>query len=123
MREYTAGPTWALCMITSKPVSAVMYGIRLVTAARLTSLLNCAAASGEMVDTAMSVCSTPQTIMPITGASLALTLLNSLRNRFWSAVIFAVWARVNCQPSSEPTHAMTARAMTMLPTSGLNILA
>ncbi|MNE62177.1 hypothetical protein D3C80_1574450 [compost metagenome] len=95
----------------------------MVTAARLTSLLNCAAASGEMVDRAIRVCSTPQTIMPTTGAFIELTLLNSLRNRFWSAVIFAVCARVNCQPSSEPTQAMTARAMTILPTIGLNIVA
>ncbi|MNP63548.1 hypothetical protein D3C76_1589580 [compost metagenome] len=30
---------------------------------------------------------------------------------------------VNCQPSSEPMHAMTIRPMTMSPTSGVNILA
>ena len=40
-----------------------------------------------------------------------------------SAAAFAVWASVNCQPSSEPRQAMTASAMTMEPTVGLNIWA
>ncbi|MNN61586.1 hypothetical protein D3C81_1768290 [compost metagenome] len=95
----------------------------MVTAARLTSLANWALALGEMVDSAIKVCNTPHTSMPMMGASCALTLLKNFGNIPWSAVIFAVCARVNCQPSSEPTHAITASAMTMLPTMGLNIWA
>ncbi|MCY1445167.1 hypothetical protein D9M71_616740 [compost metagenome] len=95
----------------------------MVTAARPTSLPNCSLALGEMVDSAITVCSTPQTIMPMIGALAAVTLENSLGNMPWSAVILAVCARVNCQPSSEPRQAITASAMMMLPTSGLNIWA
>ncbi|MNL75250.1 hypothetical protein D3C87_2010230 [compost metagenome] len=95
----------------------------MVTAARLTSFPNWALALGEMVDSAIKVCKTPQTSMPTMGASCALTLLNNFGNIPWSAVILAVCARVNCQPSSEPTQAITASAMTMLPTVGLNICA
>ncbi|MNP44025.1 hypothetical protein D3C76_1378720 [compost metagenome] len=95
----------------------------MVTAARLTSLPNWALALGEMVDSAISVCSTPQTIMPKMGAPRRLDLLNRSGNMSWSAVILAVCARVNCQPSREPTQAITARAMMMLPTVGLNICA
>ena len=40
-----------------------------------------------------------------------------------SAADFAVWAIVNCQPSSEPRQASTASAMMMEPIVGLNILA
>ncbi|MNY57947.1 hypothetical protein D3C86_1942250 [compost metagenome] len=95
----------------------------MVTAARLTSFANWALALGEMVDSANKVCNTPQTSIPTIGAFRALTLLNSFRNIPWSAVILAVCARVNCQPSSEPTQAITASAMMMLPTVGLNICA
>ena len=40
-----------------------------------------------------------------------------------SAADLAVWAMVNCQPSSEPRQASTASAMMMVPTVGLNIFA
>ncbi|MCY1313544.1 hypothetical protein D9M70_640750 [compost metagenome] len=95
----------------------------MVTAARLTSLPNCALALGEMVDSAIADCSTPQTIMPSTGACMAVSLPKILGNMPWSAVILAVCARVNCQPSSEPRQAITASAMMILPTIGLNICA
>ncbi|MNL20086.1 hypothetical protein D3C87_1413180 [compost metagenome] len=52
----------------------------MVTAARLTSFPNCALALGEMVDSAIKVCSTPQTSIPTMGALRALTLLNSFGN-------------------------------------------
>ncbi|MNG16632.1 hypothetical protein D3C84_1005650 [compost metagenome] len=84
---------------------------------------NCSLALGEMVDSAITVCITPQTIMPMIGAFAAVTLANSLGNMPWSAVILAVCARVNCQPSSEPRQAITASAMMILPTIGLNICA
>ncbi|MNW16609.1 hypothetical protein D3C71_2155130 [compost metagenome] len=52
-----------------------------------------------------------------------MTLLKKLGNMPWSAAIFAVCARVNCQPSSEPMQAMTASTMMMLPIMGVNIRA
>ena len=46
-----------------------------------------------------------------------------LGNMRCSAVTLAVCARVNCQPSSEPTQARMASAMMMEPMVGLNIWA
>ncbi|MDT4855890.1 hypothetical protein FQZ97_902630 [compost metagenome] len=95
----------------------------MVTAARFTSLPNCSEALGEMVDTAMALCRKALATSPAMGAPSRVTLANRAGNMCWSAVILAVCARVNCQPSSEPTQAITARAMMMLPTTGLNICA
>ena len=46
-----------------------------------------------------------------------------LGNMCESAASFATDAIVNCQPSSDPTHAIAARPMTIEPIVGLNICA
>ncbi len=61
--------------------------------------------------------------MPVMGAPIAFTLEKKAGNMRSSAAAFAVWASVNCQPSSEPRQAITASAMTMEPIVGLNIWA
>jgi hypothetical protein len=99
----------------------MMYGSTLVTTARLTSALNCSLRFGDMVDSAMSDCTTPRTIMPTIGAPRRLTLPNSPGNIRSCAEARAISASVNCQPSREPTQAMAASPMTMEPTIGLNI--
>ncbi len=61
--------------------------------------------------------------MPMIGASLPVTFAKKAGNMRSSAADFAVCAIVNCQPSSEPRHAITASAMMIEPTVGLNICA
>src|SRR6187402_1887471 len=95
----------------------------LVTTARLTSALNCSLSVGEIVDSGSSVCTTPNTIMPFTGAPIEFTLANIAGNMRCSAADLPVDAIVNCQPSSEPRQARTASAITMVPTVGPNIFA
>ena len=95
----------------------------MVTTARFTSALNCSDRVGEMVDRAISDCTTAMMTMPATGASRWLTLPNTLGNSRSSAAALAVWEMVNCQPSSEPTQARMASAMMMEPMVGLNIWA
>ena len=51
------------------------------------------------------------------------TFEKSFGNSRSSAAAFAVCEIVNCQPSSEPRQAITASAMMIEPTIGLNILA
>lgn len=58
-----------------------------------------------MVISASSVWTKPRTIMPATGASTALTRAKIAGNMRSSAAVRAVWAMVNCQPSSEAEHA------------------
>src|SRR4029453_13416901 len=94
-----------------------------VTTARLTSAENCDDRSGEIVINASSVCTTPMMTMPGPGAPAAVTFPKMRGNMPVSAASFATDASVNCQPSSEPTHAMTASPMTIGPTLGLNICA
>jgi hypothetical protein len=51
--------------------SEMMYGMTLVTTARLTSALNCSESVGEMVDSAIAVCTIPDDhARPGTGGSL-----------------------------------------------------
>ena len=76
-----------------------------------------------MVDSASSDWTTPRMIMPVTGAPSRFTLEKTAGNMRSSAADLPVWAIVNCHPSSEPRQAMTARAMMMDPTVGLNIWA
>ncbi len=52
-----------------------------------------------------------------------MTLPKIFGNMLASAASLAVVASVNCQPSSEPTQAIAASAMTIWPMAGLNILA
>ena len=52
-----------------------------------------------------------------------MTLPKMPGNMSASAASLAVVASVNCQPSSEPTQAIAASAMTIWPTIGLNIFA
>src|SRR5688572_2100087 len=103
--------------------SATTYGMTLVTTARLTRALNCSLSVGEIVDSASSVCTTPSTIMPVTGAPMLFTLVKNAGNMRSSAADLPVCAIVNCQPSSEPRQASTASPMTMEPTVGLNMCA
>src|SRR5512143_311665 len=123
VREYPPPPMPALCRITVSADNAMMYGTTFVTTARLTSAPNCEARSGEIVISASSVCTTPMMIMPVIGAPIEFALPKTLGNICVSAASFATDASVNCQPSSEPTHAMTASAMTIEPIVGLNIIA
>ena len=78
---------------------------------------------GEMVDSAIAVCTMPITIMPVTGAPMAFTLAKICGKNLSPAAVLAVCAMVNCQPSSEPRQASTARAMMIEPMVGLNIFA
>src|SRR6476646_12280526 len=94
-----------------------------VTTARLTSTLNCSLSDGEIVDNASSDCTTPSTIMPVIGAPILFTFVKNAGNIRSSAADLPVCAIVNCQPSSDPRHASTASAITMVPTVGLNIYA
>src|SRR6267142_7228234 len=94
-----------------------------VTTARLTSALNCSESVGEMVESAIAVCTTPMMSMPATGAPRRFSFEKMLGNRRSVAADLAVCAMVNCQPSSEPRQAITASAMMIEPTIGLNILA
>src|SRR5690242_1618158 len=98
-----------------------MYGMTLVTTARFTSALNCSLKVGEMVDNAISDCTTPKTIMPVIGAPIRFTFAKKAGNMRWSAADLPVWAMVNCQPNSEPRQAITASPMMMEPMVGLNI--
>ncbi len=84
-----------------------------VTTARFTSTPNCSLRLGEIVDSASSDCTTPSTIMPVIGAPILLIFVKNCGNIFISAASFPVCAIVNCQPSSEPTHAITASPMTI----------
>ena len=59
----------------------------------------------------------------MTGAPRLFTLEKKAGNMRSSAADFPVCAIVNCQPSSEPRQAMTASAIMMEPTVGLNICA
>ena len=61
--------------------------------------------------------------MPRIGAPAPVTLPNRAGNMRASAASLAVWRSVNCQPSSEPTQATTASAITTRPMAGLNIWA
>src|SRR5262245_57263318 len=94
-----------------------------VTTARFTSALNCSESVGEIVDNAIADCTTAITASPATGALLRVTRAKKPGNMRSSAAHLAVCASVNCQPSSEPTQAVTASAITTEPTSGSNILA
>src|SRR5262245_28313627 len=98
-----------------------MYGTTFVTTARFTSAPNCDDKSGEIVISASSVCTTPMMIMPVIGAPAAFALPKTLGNICESAASFATDANVNCQPSNEPMHAITASPMTIEPIVGLNI--
>src|SRR5688572_6589824 len=109
--------------MTNKADSETMYGMTLVTTARLTSALNCSLSVGEIVDSASPVCTIPNTIIPLIGAPIEFTLANSAGIIRLSAADLPVDAIVNCQPNKEPRHASTARAMTMVPTVGPNIFA
>src|SRR6185369_7120858 len=115
--------TRAARIITNRADREMMYGITLVTTARLTRALNCSLRVGEMVDKASKVWTIPSTIIPMMGAPMLLILVKKAGNIRSSAADFAVCAMVNCQPSSDPRQAMTARAMMMEPTVGLNIWA
>src|SRR5262245_37271858 len=101
----------------------MMYGTTLVTTARLTSAENCLLKVGEIVESASTDCTTPSTIIPVIGAPNLLTLVKKAGNIRCSAADFPVCAMVNCQPSSEPRQASTARAMMIEPMVGLNIFA
>src|SRR5262245_15632408 len=101
----------------------MMYGTTFVTTARFTSAPNCEERSGEIVISARSVCTTPMMIMPVIGAPDPVTRPNTPGNICVSAASFATDASVNCQPSSDPTHAMTASTITIEPIVGLNICA
>src|SRR4051812_12185151 len=100
-----------------------MYGMTLVTTARLTSALNCSESDGEMVENAITVCTTAMMIMPATGAPMPFSLAKMVGKKRSAAAVLAVWAMVNCQPRSEPRQAATASAMMIEPTVGLNIVA
>src|SRR3954471_23569734 len=115
--------TRALRMIVISAESAMMYGITLVTTARLTSTENCSDKVGEIVESAMTVCTTAMKIMPTTGAVIALVLAKNCGKKRSCAADFAVCPIVNCQPSSEPRQAITASARMIEPTVGLNICA
>src|SRR3954463_6816940 len=123
LRVKTALLTLAAFIITGSADSARMYGITLVTTARLTSAPNCSDSDGEMVDSASSVCTTPRMIIPAMGAPRLFTFENTFGNMLPSAADFAVEDNVNCQPSSEPRQARMASTMITEPTAGLNILA
>src|SRR5213592_2288341 len=101
----------------------MIYGTTLVTTARFTRALNCSLKVGEIVDNASRDWTMPMTIMHMIGAPNRFTLENKAGNMRSSAADFAVCAIVNCQPSSEPRHAITANAMMMEPMVGLNIWA
>ena len=75
------------------------------------------------MDSAIADWTTPITIIPATGAPIRLIFEKSEGNIRSSAADLAVWAIVNCHPRSEPKQAITARAMTIDPIVGLNILA
>src|SRR6185437_4788081 len=113
----------AFCIITIKPESARTYGITFVTTARLTRALNCSLRLGDMVDKAITDWTTPITTIPATGASMRFTFEKTDGNIRSSEADFAVCEIVNCQPKSDPRHAITAKAMTTDPIVGLNILA
>ena len=76
---------------------------------------------GEAVDSASSDWTTPITIMPVTGAPIPFNFEKKLGNMRWSAADFAVMLIVNCQPRSDPRQASTASAITIEPTTGLNM--
>ena len=92
-----------------------------MTTARFTNALNCSLSVGDIVDSASRVCTTPSTSMPVIGAPAEFTLAKSMGNIRSSAADLPVCAIVNCQPSSDPRQASTARPMTTVPTNGLNI--
>src|SRR5882672_9746116 len=123
LRLYTASATPAFFIITASAEREMMYGMTLVTTARLTSALNCSESEGEMVESAMTVCTIAMITMPATGAPRLFSLEKMVGNRRSAAADLAVWAMVNCQPSSEPRQARIASAMMIWPTIGLNILA
>src|SRR5688572_3964358 len=123
LRVYTLLATFAAFIITGSADNARMYGMTLVTTARLTSAPNCSDSVGEMVMSARPVCTMPRMIMPTMGAPRLFTLAKALGNMLLSAADFAVDDKVNCQPSSEPRQASTASTMMIEPTVGLNILA
>src|SRR6185295_16157081 len=120
---YVDWGTLAFFMITTSAESEMMYGMTLVTTARLTSALNCSDSVGEMVESAISVCTTAMISMPVTGAPSRFSFENTAGKKRSAAAVFAVCAMVNCQPSSEPRQAITASAMMIEPIIGLNILA
>src|SRR5215470_6572198 len=123
VRRYGRPVTPADCIITGNADSAITYGTTLVTTARLTRTPNCSLREGEIVESASSDCAMAMTIIPAIGASRRLTQEKSAGNIRWSAADFAVCAIVNCQPRSEPTHAITASAITTEPITGLNMRA
>ena len=110
-------------MITTSAESEMMYGMTLVTTARLTSALNCSESEGEMVESAIAVCTTAMITMPATGAPRRFSREKSVGKKRSAAAALAVCAMVNCQPRSEPRQAITASAMMIEPMVGLNILA
>ncbi|SMY18542.1 hypothetical protein PAQU9191_03942 [Photobacterium aquimaris] len=59
--------------------------------------------------------------IPAIGTPALFVLAKILGNRPSSAAALETCALVNCQPSSEPIHAITAARVTMLPTIGLNM--
>ena len=102
----------------------MMYGITLVTTARLTSALNCSLSVGEMVDSASSGLHDAEHDHAGDRRAQAVHLGEERRGTCRSsAADFRSARQVNCQPSSEPRQASTASAMMMEPTVGLNICA
>src|SRR4249919_386998 len=91
LRRYVPWGTPALRMMSISADSEMMYGMTLVTTARLTRTENCSLRLGEIVDNARIVCTTPMTIMPITGADMLLVLAKKAGNRRSPAAVFAVW--------------------------------
>src|SRR5689334_20878138 len=123
LKRYLSSGTFAARIITIKAESEMIYGTTLVTTARLTRAENCLLKLGEIVESARTDCTTPRTIIPVMGAPNRLTFVKKAGNMRCSAADLPVCAMVNCQPSSEPRQASTARAMMMEPIVGLNILA
>src|SRR3954447_10887795 len=123
LNAYFDPDTPADFIMITRADSAMMYGSTFVTTARFTNAANCSLSDGEIVISASSDCTTAITIIPVTGAPIRFTLVKNAGNILSSAAALPVWAIVNCQPSSEPRHAMTARAMMIDPTNGLNICA
>src|SRR5689334_18147374 len=102
LRVNTPLATLLAFIITGSADSARMYGITLVTTARLTSAPNCSDSDGEIVDRASRVCTTPRMIIPVIGAPRLLVLAKACGNMLPSAADLAVDDSVNCQPSNEP---------------------
>src|SRR3954454_10134009 len=113
LTRYFGAATPAIRIIIGSADSEMRYGTTLVTTARLTNALNCSLRFGDIVESAITDWTMPITTIPATGAPIELAFENRAGNMSSSAAAFAVWASVNCHPSSEPMHAITASTMTM----------